>query len=176
MGDRIGTDQLTLDAPLRHPVEIFCVGSHTTGTLQSVRPRVSDHLEADDQVIEVLEATLRTAPGATPVVEDYPVYINKPMVLFVLDLTPAGRASGSADAVHPTESHEVFASVGDFWIAGQLRLPIGGDPMHFLSHSPRKFVPIAEADILGYDEQTPCTVLVNREQLEAIVVRQPEIG
>lgn len=40
------------------------------------------------------------------------------MVLLVLDLT-----SGSSNAVHATEAHEVFAS-DDHWISGRLRLPV----------------------------------------------------
>ena len=58
-------DHLSLNAPLTHPVEVFCVGSHITGTLRSGRPRVSDHLEADEHVIEIVDADLQPGPGAT---------------------------------------------------------------------------------------------------------------
>lgn len=168
------TGRLTLDAPQQHPVEVFCVGSHIAGVLRSGRPRVSDHLESDDQVIEISNATLQPGPGDHSFVERRSVFVNKAMVLFVLDLTPEDWASGAADAVHPTEPHEVIASVGDFWVSGQLKLPVSGDLHQFLARSNRRFVPIADADILDYDEQTPCTVLVNRDHLEAVVVRDDQ--
>ncbi len=70
-----------------------------------------------------------------------------------------------------TDPHEVLVSVGNFWISGQVNLPNEGDLKQFLAHSLRKFVPITNADILHYDEQTPCTVLINRDYLEAAVAR-----
>jgi hypothetical protein len=168
-GAPFDSEHLSLDAPSQHPVEVFCVGSHVSGTLHSGRPRVSDHLEADEHVLEIIDATLKPGPGATSFVEHRSVFVNKSMMLFVLDLTPDEWASGSADATHPTDPHEVLASVGDFWISGRLKLPVGADLHQFLAHSNRKFIPIAEADIYDYDEQTPCTVLVNRDHLEAVV-------
>ncbi len=164
--------QLTsLDAPHQHPVEVFCVGSHVVGVLHSLRPRVGNHLESAERVIEIVDASLETGPGAPPFVEHHTVLINKAKALFVLDLTPAEWGSGGSDLERPGEPHDVFVSVGDFWISGQLLLPVGGDVHDYLARSPREFVPLINADILGYDERTPCTVLINREHLEAVVVR-----
>ena len=164
-------ERISLDAPRQHPVEVFCVGSHITGVMHSMRPRVGNHLEAEEQVLEIADATLDAGPGAPPFVEHHAVYINKPKVLFVLDLTPEEWASGGSDLEFPGEAHAVFVSVGEFWISGQLVLPVGGDVHDYLARSPRQFVPISNADILGYDERTPCSVLVNRDHLEAVVER-----
>ncbi len=172
-GAPFDTDHLSIDAPQQHPVEVFCVGSHIAGTLHSGRPRVSDHLESSERMIEITNATLMPGPGDSPLVERRSVFVNKAMVLFVLDLTPEEWASGAADVVHPTEPHDILASVGDFWISGTIKLPPHGDLNQFLARVPRRFVPIAAADILDYDEQSPCAVLVNRDYLEAIVANEP---
>ena len=167
----IDTGRLSLDAPKQHAVEVFCVGSHIAGTLHSIRPRVSNHLESADQVIEIADATLETDPQAKPFVTGRTVYINKPKVLFVLDLTPEEWGSGGADLERVSEPRDIFASVGSYWIAGQIELPVGGELGEYLARSPRQFIPVTNADILDYDERTPCTVLVNRDHLEAVVVR-----
>ncbi|MEZ4523035.1 MAG: hypothetical protein R3A46_15565 [Thermomicrobiales bacterium] len=40
--------------------------------------------------------------------------------------------------------------------------------------SQRRFIPITNADIPGCDEQTPCTVPVHRERIEAVVALRSE--
>lgn len=165
------SERTSLDAPTQHSVEVFCVGSHVTGVLHSLRPRVSNHLESVERVIEISDATLDAGPGAPPFVERQSVLISKPKVLFVLDLTPDEWATGGSDLERPGEPHDVFVSVGEHWISGQLVLPVGGDVHDYLARSPQRFVSLTNADILGYDERTPCNVLINREHLEAVVAR-----
>lgn len=152
-------------------MEVFCVGSHVIGTLHSGRPRVSNHLNSADQVIKLVDAELRDDPNATPFVEHESIIINKPKVLFVLDLTSDEWIDGGADLAMAGEPHAVFASVGNYWITGDLELPVGGDLQEYLARSPQQFIPLTNADILDYDEKTPANVLINRDHLEAVVAR-----
>ena len=98
-----GSDGLSLDSPQIHPVEVFCVGSHITGILNSVRPRVSNHLDSADQVIKIDDAALKVDPHAPPFVEHQSIFINKPKVLFVLDMTPEEWADGGDDMSRPSD-------------------------------------------------------------------------
>ena len=166
-----GSDRLSLDSPQIHPVEVFCVGSHITGILNSIRPRVANHLDYSDQVIKIDDAALKVDPHALPFVEHQSIFINKPKVLFVLDMTPKEWADGGDDLARASDSREVFVSVGDFWISGQLELPVGGDLHDYLARSPQQFIPLTNATILDYAEREATTVLINRDHLEAVVAR-----
>ncbi|HEX5165989.1 MAG TPA: hypothetical protein VFV93_11380, partial [Thermomicrobiales bacterium] len=68
-------------------VEIVLDACSIRGTLTSSQARVSDHLNAGDAPLCIHDARVVTREGE-PMADRSTVYVNKSVILFVVDLTP----------------------------------------------------------------------------------------
>ncbi len=147
-------------------VEIYLDSCSVRGVLETIHPRVSDHLASEGDTLTLLAARVVTRDG-TQLARGTSTLIHKPVILFVVDLSSAAGYSGFRVE---RMQREVMLNVGSIWLRGRAHLPIGADLANFVSGSMARFMPITDATVIGAQAVEPRTVLVNRDQLRCMIV------
>lgn len=164
--------QSFLDEPAVEPaltekrIEIYLDSCSIRGTLATSQARVSDHLNANDAPVCLKDARVVTR-GGEPMATESTVYVNKSIILFVVDLTPH-PASQLGFHVERDE-RKITLNIGTIWIRGQAHLPVGGELQAFFGGNAARFMPLTQATVIGNDATAPRTVLINRDQLRCMM-------
>jgi hypothetical protein len=147
-------------------IEIYLDTCSIRGVLETAQARVSDHLNAFEDTIRLTDARVILREG-TPLSTESTVYINRSIVLFVVDLTP--QPAGQ-DGLHvQRDERPVTFNIGTIWIRGRAHLPVGGEMQTFVGEPSDRFMPITEATVVGYEATAPRTILINRDQLRCMM-------
>lgn len=149
------------------PVRVGFQSGVIHGILQTLYPRVSDHLlEAEDR-LELRDATVLPARATEPLARQAHVLLNKRALLFVIDLSP--EPDTPANVYVPREVYDVTISIGSYWIRGHAHVPPGVEMRYYLNGASTHFIPITNATTVGAPDP-PRTFLVNREHVSATIV------
>lgn len=159
------TDQPTNLSQKR--IEVYLDACSIRGTLDTAHPRVSDHLGSTEEVVRLRDARVVLRDGSV-LSENTSVVINKSEILFVVDLTP--RPAGHAGFQVEKDPVNVTLNIGTIWLKGRAHLPVGGELSSFFAGAMNRFMAITEATVVGYDSAEPRTVLINRDQLNCMLV------
>lgn len=147
-------------------VEIYLDSCSVRGVLETIHPRVSDHLASEGETLTLLAARVVTRDG-TQLSRGAQTFVQKSVILFIVDLSaPGGYAGFRVERLQ----REVMLNVGSIWLRGRAHLPIGADLANFVAGSMARFMPITDATVIGASAIEPRTVLVNRDQLRCMIV------
>lgn len=149
------------------PIEVYLASCSIRGTIETPHPRVSDHLGATDEVLRLSDARVVLRDG-TQVASEKTAVVNKAEILFVVDLTP--NSTGLLGFQVERAPVEVTLNVGNIWLRGRAHLPIGGDINSFFTGAVNRYMAITEAIVVGYEQGRPRTVIINRDQLNCMLV------
>jgi hypothetical protein len=147
-------------------VEVVLDACSIRGTLATSQTRVSDHLNASDEPLFIRDARVVTHEGQ-PLADQTAVYVNKSVILFVVDLTsnPTGQYGFQVER----EPRNVTLNLGTIWIRGEAHLPMGGEMKAFFGGASPGFMPLTNATVVGPVATAPRTVLINRSQLRCMM-------
>jgi hypothetical protein len=147
-------------------VEIVLDACSIRGTLTTSQTRVSDHLNASDAPVYLRDARVVTREGQ-PLANQTTVYVNKSVILFVVDLTP--NPTGQLGFQVERDPRNVTLNLGTIWIRGEAHLPIGGEMEAYFGGASAGFMPLTNATVVGPGATAPRTVLINRSQLRCMM-------
>jgi len=156
------TNRLNLIA---RPVELYLESGVLRGQLKTAHPRLSDHLRDADESLVLDGAVVVPYRAKEPLASSATVLVQKRRVLFAVDL----EAQPGVESMRVArEAHQVVLSSGPFWLRGTVHLPLGGELRSYFESSAVGFVPLTSATVVGRENATPRTLLVNLALVGAV--------
>ena len=148
------------------PVEVYLESCSIRGLIETTQTRVSDHLGTAEETIRLKGARVVIRDG-TELASNAEIFINKAVVLFVVDLSP--RPTGQLGFQVRRDVKGVTVNIGTLWIRGQVHLPVGGDLQSFYIGAINRFMAITQATVVGREQAAPRTFLINRDQVRCLM-------
>jgi hypothetical protein len=152
-------------------IEVYLPSGLLKGTIVTRHERVSDHLAMPDEAFLLANTSLAGSEAQRYEVVATSALIYKRLVIMVADVGAAARHRALDAQLMRVERqpHRVLVGVGPFWVRGEVHLPAGAD-LESAGLGKAQFIPLTAATFLGHPDSHPVTFIINRDQINCVVI------